>query len=153
MLRRILVTGSSKGIGKAIALRLAKDGFAITVHCRSGMAAAQETVEEIIAQGGQADLIQCDVSDREGTKNTLAQSVEKHGAFYGVVCNAGITADTAFPAMTEDEWDKVIHTNLDGFYNVFTPSCDADGAGKKRWQNCHYGVCFWPCWQSRASEL
>lgn len=119
--KRILVTGSSKGIGKAIALKLAQDGFAITVHCRSGLADAQQTINEITELGGQADLIQFDVSDREKTKNSLDNYVEQHGAFYGVVCNAGITADTAFPAMTDDEWDSVIHTNLDGFYNVLKP--------------------------------
>jgi 3-oxoacyl-[acyl-carrier protein] reductase len=119
--KRILVTGSSKGIGKAIALKLAQDGFAITVHCRSGLADAKQTMKEIVDLGGDADLIQFDVSDREKTKNSLEQYVEQNGAFYGVVCNAGITADTAFPAMTDDEWDNVIHTNLDGFYNVLKP--------------------------------
>ena len=121
MSRRILVTGSSKGIGKAVALKLAQDGFAITVHCRSGLEAAQQTVKEIQALGGDADLIQCDVSDRAATKSTLENIVAEQGAYYGVVCNAGITADTAFPAMTDDEWDRIIHTNLDGFYNVLKP--------------------------------
>lgn len=121
MSKRILVTGSSKGIGKAIALKLASDGFAITVHCRSGIEAAQQTVAEIKALGVDASLVQFDVSDRENAKLILEQEVAQNGAFYGVVCNAGITADTAFPAMMDDEWDKVIHTNLDGFYNVLKP--------------------------------
>jgi len=121
MSKRILVTGSSKGIGKAIALKLAQDGFAITVHCRSGLADAEQTISEIIALGGQADLVQFDVSNRAATKAALESYVEQKGAFYGVVCNAGITADTAFPAMTDDEWDSIIHTNLDGFYNVLRP--------------------------------
>lgn len=121
MSRRILVTGSSKGIGKAIALKLAQDGFAITVHCRSGIVEAEQTMSEIIALGGDADLLQFDVSDRAAAKAALESYVEKNDAFYGVVCNAGITADTAFPAMTDDEWDSIIHTNLDGFYNVLRP--------------------------------
>ena len=121
MSRRILVTGSSKGIGKAIALKLAQDGFAITVHCRSGVSEAEQTISEIVALGGNADLIQFDVSDRAATKAALESYVENNEVFYGVVCNAGITADTAFPAMTDDEWDNVIHTNLDGFYNVLRP--------------------------------
>ena len=121
MNRRILVTGSSKGIGKAIALKLAQDGFSITVHCRSGLADAEKTVSEINAFGVDADLIQFDVSDRSMAKEQLEQYVNNNGAFYGVVCNAGITADTAFPAMTNEEWDSVIHTNLDGFYNVLHP--------------------------------
>ncbi len=121
MSKRILVTGSSKGIGKAIAVKLANDGFDITVHCRSGVEAAKETVAEIMALGVQASLLQFDVSDREVAKAVLEQDVADKGAFYGVVCNAGITADTAFPAMMDEEWDKVIHTNLDGFYNVLRP--------------------------------
>ncbi len=121
MSRRILVTGSSKGIGKAIALKLAQDGFAITVHCRSGVADAEQTISEIVALGGYADLLQFDVSDRAAAKASLENYVEQNGAYYGVVCNAGITADTAFPAMTDDEWDSIIHTNLDGFYNVLRP--------------------------------
>ncbi len=121
MSRRILVTGSSKGIGKAIALKLAQDGFSITVHCRSGLADAEQTIQEIVALGAQVDLVQFDVSDRASTKAALESYVEANGAFYGVVCNAGITADTAFPAMTDDEWDSIIHTNLDGFYNVLRP--------------------------------
>ena len=121
MSKRILVTGSSKGIGKAIALKLAQDGFDICVHCRSGVDAANETVKEILAIGQDAQLIQFDIADRAQTKAILDQFVADNGAFYGVVCNAGITADTAFPAMTEHEWDSVVHTNLDGFYNVLHP--------------------------------
>lgn len=121
MTRRILVTGSSKGIGRAIALKLAQDGFAITLHYRSGQADAEQTQAQIQALGVDVDLIQFDVSDRNTVKHQLEQYVAQNGAFYGVVCNAGITADTAFPAMTTDEWDSVIHTNLDGFYNVLHP--------------------------------
>lgn len=121
MTKRVLVTGSSKGIGKAIALKLASDGFDICVHCRSGIDAANQTVAEIRALGQDAELVQFDIADRDDTKAVLEQFVEQHGAFYGIVCNAGITADTAFPAMTENEWDKVVHTNLDGFYNVLHP--------------------------------
>ncbi|MCQ8878443.1 3-oxoacyl-ACP reductase FabG [Pseudoalteromonas shioyasakiensis] len=121
MSRRVLVTGSSKGIGKAVALQLAKDGFDISLHCRSGLAAAEQVKAEIAALGVDVDILQFDVADRASTKAILDQYVETHGAFYGVVCNAGITADTAFPAMTDEEWDSVVHTNLDGFYNVLHP--------------------------------
>ena len=121
MSKRVLVTGSSKGIGKAVALQLAKDGFDISLHCRSGVAAAEQVKSEITALGVAVDILQFDVADRSSTKAILDDYVEQHGAFYGVVCNAGITADTAFPAMTDDEWDSVIHTNLDGFYNVLHP--------------------------------
>lgn len=121
MSKRVLVTGSSKGIGKAVALQLAKDGFDISLHCRSGIAAAEQVKSEITALGVAVDILQFDIADRSSTKAILDDYVEQHGAFYGVVCNAGITADTAFPAMTDDEWDSVIHTNLDGFYNVLHP--------------------------------
>lgn len=121
MSRTILVTGASKGIGNAIALRLAEDGFNICVHYRSGLNEARDTVKKIEALGQAADMVQFDISDRNATKIKLDDYVAQHGAFYGVVCNAGVTADTAFPAMTTDEWDSVIHTNLDGFYNVLHP--------------------------------
>jgi 3-oxoacyl-[acyl-carrier protein] reductase len=121
MSRRVLVTGSSRGIGKAIALQLAQDGFDITVHCRSGIEKAQETIDEISQLGGKASLIQFDIADRDQARSALEHDVEQHGAYYGVVCNAGITRDGAFPALTDSDWDDVIHTNLDGFYNVVHP--------------------------------
>lgn len=121
MSKRVLVTGSSRGIGKSIALQLASDGFEVTVHCRSGVELAEQTVQEIGAQGGTASLIQFDIANREQTRQALEADVAKHGAYYGVVCNAGITRDGAFPALTDSDWDDVIHTNLDGFYNVVQP--------------------------------
>ncbi|ACV27996.1 3-ketoacyl-ACP reductase FabG2 [Kangiella koreensis] len=121
MSRRVLVTGSSRGIGKSIALQLAQDGFTVTVHCRSGLAQAQETVDQIIKAGGTANLLQFDIADRTQTQQTLEADIEQNGAYYGVVCNAGITRDNAFPALSDDDWDDVIHTNLDGFYNVVKP--------------------------------
>lgn len=117
----ILVTGSSRGIGRAIALRLARDGFDIVLHCRNQLDAAQAVAEEIEALGRRVRILQFDVANREQTRQALDADVEAHGAYYGVVCNAGITADAAFPALTDDDWDSVIHTNLDGFYNVLKP--------------------------------
>ena len=117
----ILVTGSSRGIGRAIALRLARDGFDIVLHCRHQLDAAQQVAREIEQLGRQARILQFDVADRAQTQQVLEADVEEYGAYYGVVCNAGITADAAFPALTDDDWDSVIHTNLDGFYNVLKP--------------------------------
>lgn len=122
MKNRILVTGSSRGIGKAIALHLAKQGFDITVHCRSQIAQAEQVCEQINALGQQASLISFDVCDREQAKAQIEQDIATHGAYYGVVCNAGITRDMAFPAMQGDDWDSVIRTGLDGFYNVVHPT-------------------------------
>lgn len=121
MNKRVLVTGSSRGIGKSIALQLAGDGFEVTVHCRSGIELAEQTVQEITDNGGTAHLIQFDIADRDQTRQALEADVSEHGAYYGVVCNAGITRDGAFPALTDSDWDDVIHTNLDGFYNVVQP--------------------------------
>jgi 3-oxoacyl-[acyl-carrier protein] reductase len=121
MTKRVLVTGSSRGIGRAIALRLAEQGYDITLHCRSGVDAANEVKQQIEALGRNVTLVQFDVCDREAAKTALLADVEAHGAYYGVICNAGVTRDTAFPAMTGEEWDQVIRTGLDGFYNVVQP--------------------------------
>ncbi len=121
MSRRVLVTGASKGIGKATAIRLANDGFHVLIHYASDLAGAEGTQEQVRLAGGTADLAQFDVRDREATANTLEQQIEKAGPFYGVVCNAGICDDAAFPALDGNAWDSVIRTNLDGFYNVLHP--------------------------------
>ena len=117
----ILVTGSSRGIGKAIALRLAQSGFDIVVHCRSRIEEAEEVAQSIRELGRQARVLQFDVSHRNETAEKLLADVESHGAYYGVVLNAGLTRDNAFPALTDEDWDVVLRTNLDGFYNVLNP--------------------------------
>ncbi len=121
MTRRVLVTGSSRGIGKTIAVKLAEAGFDIAVHYRADEQQALDTCEKCIAHGVNANVLQFDISDRAQTKAVLEQDIAENGAYYGVICNAGIARDTAFPAMTEQEWDSVIQTNLDGFYNVLQP--------------------------------
>lgn len=121
MSKRVLVTGSGKGIGKAIALQLAQQGFDLAIHCRSDQTAARAVCTAVEALGQQASLLQFDVSDRAAAKQAIEADIDAHGAYYGAVCNAGITRDGAFPALTESDWDDVIHTNLDGFYNVLLP--------------------------------
>ncbi len=121
MSERILVTGSSRGIGRAIALRLARAGFDLTLHCRSGMDEARQVADEIHALGREADILQFDVADRAAARSLLEAAIERNGAWYGVVCNAGLTRDGAFPALSDDDWDSVLRTNLDGFYNVLHP--------------------------------
>ena len=119
--RRILVTGSSRGIGRAIALQLARDGFHVLVHGRSDGDALRSVLADIAAAGGSASALPFDISDRNSTRSALETELNNNGALYGVVCNAGIARDNAFPAMTEEDWDGVIHTNLDSFYNVVQP--------------------------------
>lgn len=121
MSETILVTGSSRGIGRAIALRLARAGFDLVLHCRSRRDEAEAVQREIEAMGQKARILQFDVADRETCRNALEADVESHGAYYGVVCNAGLTRDGAFPALGEEDWDVVLRTNLDGFYNVLHP--------------------------------
>lgn len=120
-MKRVLVTGSSRGIGKAIAIQLAQAGFNVTVHCRSQTAHAQAVVEQIMTQGGQANWVQFDITDRLLVREILERKVAEHGAYWGVVCNAGITRDGPFAGMSESAWDEVITTGLDGFYNVVQP--------------------------------
>ena len=122
MSKRVLVTGSSRGIGAAIALRLAKDGFDITLHCRSGIELANEVAKKISALGREVNILQFDVNDRELATAQIEADISSFGAYYGVICNAGITRDMAFPAMDGDDWDSVIQTGLNGFYNVVHPT-------------------------------
>ena len=117
----VLVTGSSRGIGKAIALQLAKDDYELVIHCRSNRALADAVVLQINSLGKEARVLQFDVADRQQSRETLEADIEQFGAYYGVVCNAGVAIDNAFPAISGEDWDQVLKTNLDGFYNVLHP--------------------------------
>lgn len=121
MSRSVLVTGASKGIGRAIALTLAADGFTVGVHYLRDEQGAQDTLNAIESAGGAGRLLQFDVGNRQQCRDVLEADIEQHGAWYGVVSNAGIARDGAFPALSDDDWDSVIHTNLDSFYNVIQP--------------------------------
>lgn len=119
--KTILVTGSSRGIGKAIALRLAKEGYDLVLHCRSGREQVEEVAQQIAALNRSVRIVQFDLANREQCREVLEADVEEFGAYYGVVCNAGVARDNAFPAIPGEEWDEVLRTNLDGFYNVLHP--------------------------------
>jgi 3-oxoacyl-[acyl-carrier protein] reductase len=119
MNRTILVTGASKGIGRAIAERLATDGFSIVVHYHRDQAGADQTLATLGAIGGR--LIQFDLTDRDQCRTRIDADIADHGAYYGVVLNAGIARDNAFPALEDADWDSVLNTDLGGFYNVLHP--------------------------------
>lgn len=105
MSRYVIVTGSSRGIGKTIADTLRSDGFEVVTHS--------------VCSGG-TDL-QFDVADRDSARQALEGWVAEHGAPYGVVLNAGIIDDNPFPALEDKQWDRVLRTDLDGFYNCLKP--------------------------------
>ncbi|MCQ2577309.1 MAG: 3-oxoacyl-ACP reductase FabG [Treponema sp.] len=119
--KKVLVTGASGGIGRAIAVDAAKAGYYVICHYNGSKAKAEETLKMITDNGGQGELIQFNVADREDCKAKLDEMTAKHGTLWGVVNNAGITRDNTFVALSGDDWDNVIHTNLDSFYNVLSP--------------------------------
>lgn len=114
--KKVLVTGSSRGIGKEIALYLAKNGFDIDVHYAHNKVKAEETADEIKALGCNAEILNFDIKNREECVSVLSDRL-----YYGIVLNAGIARDNVFPVLEGDEWDDVIDTNLTGFYNVLKP--------------------------------
>lgn len=121
MTRTVLVTGASKGLGAAIAATLAAQGFSLVAHYRSDRAGAERTADAVRAAGGECRLIEFDVGDRAQCRAAIEADVAAHGAYYGVVLNAGVHRDNAFPLLTDRDWDEVLRTDLDGFYNVLQP--------------------------------
>lgn len=121
MSETVLVTGSSRGIGRAVALRLAQQGYDVVVHCRGNREAAGATAAGVRECGREARVLQFDVADRAAVRAALEEDMAHHGAYYGVVCNAGLARDAAFPMLSGEDWDAVVHTNLDGFYNLIHP--------------------------------
>jgi len=117
-MRRVIVTGSSRGIGAAIARKLVAGGFRVTVHCRSKRA---EAAALAAALGPGAQVLQFDVADREASRAALEADVAANGPYYGIVCNAGVTRDNTFAALSGEDWDEVLDTSLGGFYNVVHP--------------------------------
>ena len=119
--RRVLVTGASRGIGRACALGLARAGFDLALGFRSNADAAQSVEKEIRALGRQASLVPFDVADRAGAAAALERDLSAHGPYWGVVLAAGVHEDAAFPALSGEAWDRVIGANLGGFFNVLRP--------------------------------
>ncbi len=121
MNKTILITGSSRGIGKASAVMLAQAGYNIVLHCSKDVSRLENLKSEIEKFNVTCRTLAFDIKNRAETEKVLLDDVEKHGIYYGVVLNAGIAKDNPFPAMEDFEWDEVINTNLNGFYNVLKP--------------------------------
>jgi len=121
MKRRVLVTGASKGIGKAIAIKLSLDGFEVVVHYGRDEVGAHETLGQIKKNGGDGQVLQFDLADLNACREAIENNIQENGSYYGVVCNAGISRDGAFPALTDEDWFDVVNVNLNGFYHVLKP--------------------------------
>jgi 3-oxoacyl-[acyl-carrier protein] reductase len=119
--KKVLVTGASRGIGRAIALAVSDAGYRLTANYNKGKEAAETLQQEILQKGGSVEIIQFDVSNREECREKLEKWSEENGVFWGVICNAGISADDSFPGMSGEYWDSVLRTDLDSFYNVLHP--------------------------------
>ncbi len=119
--KQVLITGSSRGIGKETALYLAKNGYDIVLHCNRNIEQAKEVLEEVKSLGVQGRILQFNISNREECREVISKDIEQNGVYYGVVLNAGIAKDAVFPAMEDSAWDSVLNTNLGGFYNVLKP--------------------------------
>lgn len=121
MAKEVLITGSSRGIGKACAIYLAKNGFDIVLHCNKNISKSEEVLAEIKEIGVNGRILQFDIKDRNACREAISSDITTHGCYYGTVLNAGIAKDNVFPIMEDEEWDDVINTNLGGFYNILKP--------------------------------
>ena len=118
-----LVTGASRGIGRAIALKLAAQGFAVIINYASNAEAAQKTLDDIVAGGGRGELLPFDVSDKKSVAEALQLWASQHENEYisVVVNNAGIRKDNLMMWMPEEDWYSVLSISLNGFFNVTQP--------------------------------
>lgn len=119
--KQVLVTGASGGIGSAIAEAVAQAGYAVVAGYNRGKTRVDELIQRVQAAGGEIRGLQLDISDREQCKEVLTKDIEENGTNYGLILNAGVCADMTFAGMSGDSWDKVVNTNLGGFYNVVQP--------------------------------
>lgn len=119
--RRVLVTGASRGIGRAVALDLAGSGHEVAINYLSNEERAREVAGEIESCGGRAYALPFDVSDPAAARAAIERDIAERGAFWGCVLNAGRTDDAGFPMLSREAWSRVVDTNLGSFYNVLQP--------------------------------
>ncbi len=112
-----IVTGGSRGIGRAICLELAKAGAKVVVNYAGNQEAAQQVVQEILDQGGEATAFQADVANGEMVKQMIDQAIQKYSKVDILVNNAGITRDSLLMRMKDEQWKEVLDANLTGVYN------------------------------------
>jgi 3-oxoacyl-[acyl-carrier protein] reductase len=129
--KNALVTGGSRGIGRAISLRLAQMGAAVFINFTSNEEAARAVFSEIEAMGGNAFLCPFDVADKKAVKQAISAIIKEHGPIQVLVNNAGITRDGLLARMKEEDWDRVIDVNLKGAFNCIQ-AC-AMAMMKSRW--------------------
>ncbi|MDR2582543.1 MAG: 3-oxoacyl-ACP reductase FabG [Fibromonadaceae bacterium] len=120
--KRVLVTGASGGIGKAIAENLAIGGYSVVAHYNNNYPSANALATAMCEKGYDVDLLQCDLRNRTQCRSAIENDIEQNGTYYGIVTSAGVCSDAAFPALTDEDWDKVIDTNLNGFFNIVHPA-------------------------------
>jgi len=116
-----VVTGGSRGIGRAICRELAGEGYRVVINYHSNGEAAEETLDMIQAKGGRGEISCFDVADNRQTQEAIGEIIQRYGQLHVLINNAGITSDGLFVFMTENEWDSVVNTHLKGFYNVTRP--------------------------------
>lgn len=116
-----IVTGGSRGIGRAVSMELARSGYYVIVNYRSNDAAAAETLESIRKAGSDGETVRFDVADSHDTDRHMKEILNRHKKIDVLVNNAGVTADGLFMMMPEDDWDRVLQTTLKGFYNMTKP--------------------------------
>ena len=119
--KTVLITGASRGIGRACAVELARTGHALVLNSRRPSAEMDETVRLCEEAGAEVRTLFFDVGSTEAARTAIEADIAANGAYWGVVLNAGVTCDNAFPALEEEDWKRVIDVDLNGFYNVIHP--------------------------------
>lgn len=116
-MKRVLITGASRGIGAAISRDLSACGYDVVLNARSMSSELKAICNELNAKS-----LVFDVSDTKAAREAISDDIDKNGAYYAVILNAGITRDNTFVAFDNNDWFDVINTNLNSFYNVLNPS-------------------------------